>query len=117
MIGMSFLSFLLLLRIGVIVAVVLHYGVRPRSLEGLDAVFAKTAVAWPGAWLGSPLPGHGSCRFQNVYLVPAVPGFLAAVLPNVVAWKSLEKIMKGRLVTGKGTPAMPTAAWPLAASD
>ena len=41
MIGMSFLSFLLLLAIGVIVAVVLHYGFRYRFLEGLDGVFAK----------------------------------------------------------------------------
>ena len=117
MIGINFLSFLLLLRIGVSVAVVLHYGGRCRFFEGLDAVFAKTAVAWPGAWLGSPVPAHWSHRFESVCLVPAIPGSMAAVLPNVVAWKSPGKIMTGRPVTGKGTPAMPKAARPLVASD
>jgi uncharacterized membrane protein YeaQ/YmgE (transglycosylase-associated protein family) len=110
MIGMSFLSFLLLLVIGVIVAVVLHYGFRYRFLEGLDAVFAKVVMGWLGAWLGSPVLGHWSYKFENVYVIPAILGSITAVMLNVVGWKALEKVMTGRPATEKGTPAMPKAA-------
>jgi len=110
MIGMSFLSFLLLLGIGVIVAVVLHYGFHYRFLEGFDAVFAKTALGWLGAWLGSPVLGHWGYKFEGVYLIPAILGSITAVMVNVVGWKALEKVMAGRPVAEKGTPAMPKAA-------
>jgi hypothetical protein len=110
MIGMSFLSFLILLVIGMVVAVVLHYGFRYRFLEGLDAVFAKVAMGWLGAWLGSPVLGHWWFKFENVYIIPAILGSITAVMLNVVGWKALEKVMAGRAVTEKGTPAMPKAA-------
>jgi len=110
MIGMSFLSFLLLWGISVIVAVVLHYGFRYRFLEGFDAVFAKTAIGWMGAWLGSPVLGHWWYHFENVYLVPAFLGAITAVVLNIVAWKALDKVLAGRPATEKGTPAMPKAA-------
>jgi uncharacterized membrane protein YeaQ/YmgE (transglycosylase-associated protein family) len=110
MIGMSFLSFLILLVIGVIVAAVLHYGFRYRFLEGLDALFAKIAMGWLGAWLGSPVLGHWWIKFENIYVIPAVLGSITAVMLNVVARKALDKIMAGRPTTEKGTPAMPKAA-------
>src|SRR5690242_5269788 len=80
MIGMSFLSFLLLLAIGATVAVVLHYGFRLRFLEGLDAVFAKVAMGWLGAWLGSPVLGHWWFKFESVYIIPAILGSITLVL-------------------------------------
>jgi hypothetical protein len=49
MIGMSLLSFLVLLGIAVIVAAVFHYGPRYRFLDSVDAVFAKVALGWLGA--------------------------------------------------------------------
>ena len=110
MIGMTFLSFLLLLGIGLIVAVVLHYGFRYRFLEGPDAVFAKAAMGWLGAWLGSPVLGHWSYKFQDVYVIPAILGSIAAVVLNVAVWKALEKVMGGRTAVEKGAPAMPKAA-------
>jgi uncharacterized membrane protein YeaQ/YmgE (transglycosylase-associated protein family) len=110
MIGMSFLSFLLLLAIGVIVAVVLNYGFRYRFLEGLDAVFAKVAMGWLGAWLGSPVLGHWWFKFEDVYIIPAILGSITAVMLNVVGWKALDKVMNGRPATEKSTPAMPKAA-------
>ena len=110
MIGMSLLSFLLVLGIGVIVAAVLHHGLRYRFLEGPDAVFAKIAMAWLGAWLGSPVLGHWSYRFENVYLVPAILGSTTAVMLNVVGWKALEKVFGTRPATEKDAPAMPKAA-------
>ena len=66
MIGMSFLSFLVLLGISVIVAGVFHYGLRYRFLEGLDAVYAKLVFAWVGAWLGSPVLGSWSYKIEDV---------------------------------------------------
>lgn len=110
MIGMSFLSFLLLLAIGVIVAAVLHYGLRYRFLDGVDAVFAKVAMGWLGAWLGSPVFGHWSYKFENVYLVPAILGSITAVMLNVIAWKALEKVFAGRPAAEKGAPGFPKAA-------
>jgi uncharacterized membrane protein YeaQ/YmgE (transglycosylase-associated protein family) len=110
MIGMSFLSFLLLLAIGVVVAVVLHYGFRYRFLEGADAVFAKVAMGWLGAWLGSPVLGHWWYRFENVYLIPAILGSITLLMLTGVGWKALEKCMAGRPATEKVTPTIPKAA-------
>lgn len=110
MIGMSFLSFLLLLVIGVVVAGVVHYAFHYRFLEGLDGVFAKTAVAWLGAWLGSPVLGHWGYAFENVYLIPAIAGSITAVMLNVVVWKAMGKVMAGRPAVDKSTPIVPKAA-------
>jgi uncharacterized membrane protein YeaQ/YmgE (transglycosylase-associated protein family) len=110
MIGMSFLSFLLLLAIGVVVAVILHYGLGYRFLEGMDAVFAKIAVGWLGAWLGSPVFGHWFYKFENVYLVPAILGSITAVMLNVIAWKALEKVFAGRPAAEKSAASFSKAA-------
>ncbi len=110
MIGMSFLSFIVLLAIGVIVAAVFHFGLRYRFLDGLDAVFAKLALGWLGAWLGSPVFGHWSYRIQEVYLIPAVLGSITAVMLNVVAWKAATKAFAGRPTVEKSAPSFPKAA-------
>lgn len=110
MIGMSFLSFLILLGIGVIVAAVFHYGLRYRFLDSVDAVFAKVALGWLGAWLGSPVLGHWSFKLENVYLVPAVLGSATAVMLNLVAWKALDKVFASRPTVEKGAPGIPKAA-------
>ena len=57
MIGMSFLSFLLLLVIAVVVAAVFHFGLRYRFLEGWDCFLGKIGLGWLGGWLGSPVLG------------------------------------------------------------
>lgn len=110
MIGMSFFSFLVLLGIGVIVAAVLHYGLRYRFLDGIDAAFAKVALGWVGAWLGSPVFGYWSYKFQDVYIVPAVLGSITVVMLNVVAWKAMAKVFAGRPTVEKSTPGIPKAA-------
>jgi uncharacterized membrane protein YeaQ/YmgE (transglycosylase-associated protein family) len=110
MIGMSFLSFLVLLVIGAVVAAVLHYGLRYRFLDSLDAVFAKVALGWLGAWLGSPVFGHWWFRFENVYIVPAVLGSFTLVMLNVVSWKALGRVFTNRPTIEKGTPSFPKAA-------
>lgn len=110
MIGMSFLSFLVLLVIGVVVAAVLHYGLRYRFLDSVDAVFAKVVLGWLGAWLGSPVFGHWWIRFENVYIVPAILGSLTLVMLNVASWKALAKVFTSRPTVEKGAPGIPKAA-------
>jgi uncharacterized membrane protein YeaQ/YmgE (transglycosylase-associated protein family) len=110
MIGMSFLSFVILLGIGVIVAAVSHFVLRYRFLEGFDSFFAKIALGWFGAWLGSPVLGYWSYKFENVYIVPAILGSITAVLLNVVAWKALMKVFTPRPVADKSTQEFKAAA-------
>ena len=110
MIGMSFLSFILLLGISVIVVAVLHYSLRYRFLDGADAVFAKVVLGWLGARLGSPVFGYWSYGFENVYLIPAILGSVTAVTLNVVAWKVLGKVFPGRPGAERDAPGFPKAA-------
>ena len=52
MIGMSFTSFMGLLCISVAVALVLHYLVRYRVVEGFDGFLGKVIVSWIGSLAG-----------------------------------------------------------------
>jgi len=58
MLGMSFLSFLILTFIGAVVAATYHYVFRYRFLEGSDAVIGKLIIGWLGAWLGGLYANH-----------------------------------------------------------
>ena len=104
MIGISFLSFLVLLGISVIVVAVFHYALRYRFLEGIDAVYAKVVFAWIGAWLGSPVLGHWFYKVETVYLVPAFIGAITALVLNGVAWRAWAKVLSAQPTTGKGAP-------------
>lgn len=92
MLGMSFTGFLCLTVIAAIVAAVYDYGLRYRYLEGNDAFVGKLAIAWFGAWLGSPVLGHWLWKVENVYVVPAILGAIVAIHLNVLGWKALTKI-------------------------
>jgi len=104
MIGMSFLTFLVLLGIGVIVAGIFHYALRYRVLEGIDALYAKIAIAWFGAWLGSPVLGYWSYKIENVYLAPAILGAITALVLNGVCWKATAKVFSIQPTMEKGAP-------------
>ncbi|MBZ5626958.1 MAG: hypothetical protein LAQ69_51025 [Acidobacteriia bacterium] len=92
MLGMSLLSFLVLSLIGAVVAVAYHDVIRYRFLEGNDARFGKLIVGWLGAWLGSPVLGHWLWKVENVYVVPAILGAVAAIHLTVLAGKALAKL-------------------------
>ena len=92
MLGMSLLSFLVLLLIGAVVAVVYHNVLRYRFLEGNEALFGKLILGWFGAWLGSPVLGHWFWKIENVYVVPAILGAIAAIHLNILMWKALAKL-------------------------
>jgi len=92
MLGMSLLSFVVLVLIGAVFAVVYHSVLGYRFLEGNDALFGKLIVGWFGAWLGSPVLGHWLWKVEAVYVIPAILGAIAAIHLNGLAWKSLAKL-------------------------
>lgn len=91
MLGMSLLSFLVLVAVSVVVAIVLHYVVRYRFIEGIEGLLGKISIGWLGAWLGSPILGHWGFKTENVYIIPAILGAVAAVFLCVLFWKTLSR--------------------------
>lgn len=82
MIGMDFVSFLVLLVISVIVSAVLHYGLRYQVVPGLSSFFGKVVLGWLGAWLGTPVFGRwfAGAAYEEVFLIPAILGSLAMLV-------------------------------------
>jgi hypothetical protein len=58
MIGMDFVSFLILLVISVVVSYVLHFILKYYIIPGWWSYFSKVGIGWVGAWLGSPVFGY-----------------------------------------------------------
>lgn len=79
MIGMSFVSFLILLVISVVVSAALHYGFKFYIRSGLISFVSKVIFGWIGAWLGSPVFGcwFEGLVYENIYIIPAILGSLA----------------------------------------
>ncbi len=94
MIGMSFISFVELLGISVVVALVLHYFVKYRTVEGFDGFLGKVIIGWLGAWLGSPVLGHwpANVTFADIYPIPAFLGCLASAFSVVLFSKTLSPV-------------------------
>jgi uncharacterized membrane protein YeaQ/YmgE (transglycosylase-associated protein family) len=89
MIGIDFISFLILLIIAAVMTAVLHYGLKYYVTPGLGAYLSKVVIGWIGAWLGSPVFGkwfEGVC-YSEVYIIPAVLGSLALLVLIVNAGK------------------------------
>src|SRR5262245_66667257 len=85
MIGMNFISFLILLVISVVVSAVLHYYFKYYVTPGHWSFCSKVVVGWVGAWLGSPVFGHWPSRipyleYGGVWFVPAILGSLALII-------------------------------------
>jgi len=90
MIGMSFASFVALLILGFIAAIIMHSAIRYRMVAGVDGFIAKWIAGWIGAWLGTPVLGHWWFNIQSVYVIPALVGafvgaFSLAFLAKVTA--------------------------------
>lgn len=88
MIGMRFLSFLILLVISVAVSAVLHYGFKYYETPGLWSFYSKVVVGWVGAWLGSPVLGYWPrlspiFHFETIYIIPAILGALGLLIVAV----------------------------------
>jgi uncharacterized membrane protein YeaQ/YmgE (transglycosylase-associated protein family) len=99
MVGISLISFLVLLVIALVVAVVFHFVLRYRFLEGLDSFLGKLAIGWLGGWLGSPVFGYWGFKLDSVYVISALLGAATAVFLSVLYWKARAKACQG----GSGT--------------
>jgi uncharacterized membrane protein YeaQ/YmgE (transglycosylase-associated protein family) len=92
LIGMGFLSFLILLILSAFAAALLHWGVRYRFFNGPDGFIGKWIVAWICGWLGPAVFGHwfGPVMLWNVYIIPGLIGafvgaFIATALCKAAA--------------------------------
>jgi uncharacterized membrane protein YeaQ/YmgE (transglycosylase-associated protein family) len=88
MIGMTFIGFLILLTISVLVSAVLHYGCRYYVMPGAWSFGSKVVVGWIGAWLGSPVFGYWphqipNLQHGNIWFIPAILGALALIIVAV----------------------------------
>jgi uncharacterized membrane protein YeaQ/YmgE (transglycosylase-associated protein family) len=103
MIGMSFISFLILLLISVVVSAVLHYGLKYYVRPGLNSFFSKVIFGWIGAWLGSPVLGHWfpGVQYQEIYIIPAILGSLALLIIMIDLVKSIKGALVEQSSTGK----------------
>src|SRR6266849_9267870 len=85
MIGMDFISFLILLVISVVVSGILHYGLHYYVTPGIWSFCSKVVVGWLGAWIGSPVLGNWPHRlpFLNhgeIWFIPAILGSLGMLI-------------------------------------
>jgi uncharacterized membrane protein YeaQ/YmgE (transglycosylase-associated protein family) len=96
MIGMDFISFLVLLIISIIVSGVLHFGCKYYIRPGWGSYASKIIIGWVGAWLGSPVFGYWwqGLSYKEVYIVPAILGSLALVVFIVDLVKTCSTICK-----------------------
>ncbi len=94
MIGMDFISFLILLVISIVVSAILHYVIKFYIRPGMVSFLSKVIFGWIGAWLGSPVFGHwfsGFC-YKDVYILPAILGCLAIMVILVDLVKTTKAI-------------------------
>ena len=92
MMGMDFVSFLILLVISVVVSFVLHYLLKFYVAPGLASFFGKVIIGWFGAWLGSPVFGYwfAGVQYRQVYIIPAILGSAALLVIAVDLVKSFK---------------------------
>jgi len=101
MIGMTFITFVILLIISVVVSAVVHYGLKYYVTPGLESFYLKVVLAWVGAWLGSPVFGYWPHKFpflhyQDVWFIPAILGSLVAVTVAIELDKRARRTVAGR---------------------
>ena len=95
MIGMSFLPFLVLLIISVVISLIVFFWTGFR-IEGLKCrgLCPLIIIGWIGGWLGSPVFGHWwqPLCVDNVYIIPAILGTIAAICLNISEKKFWEQV-------------------------
>ena len=99
MIGMSFISFLILLIISIVVSGVLQFVFKLYIVPGWCSYVSKVGIGWIGAWLGSPVFGSWPHRFTSlsygqVYIVPAILGCLFILVFAVDFLKTCGTVCK-----------------------
>jgi len=100
MIGLDFISFLILLVISVVVSAVLHFGLKYYITPGWASFLSKTVIGWVGAWLGTPVFGRWwegveyEGPLYDVYIVPAILGSLAILIFAVDMVKTCASVSR-----------------------
>jgi uncharacterized membrane protein YeaQ/YmgE (transglycosylase-associated protein family) len=79
MIGMDFISFIILLAISVAVTIIIHSLLKYYVISGFWSFVSKVIIGWIGAWLGSPVLGYwfNGVNYNQVYIIPAILGAAA----------------------------------------
>jgi uncharacterized membrane protein YeaQ/YmgE (transglycosylase-associated protein family) len=100
MIGENFTAFLVLLVLGLIAAVVIHYLIGYRCLKGFDGFLGQWFTGWLGAWLGTPVLGHWLAHFQlaGICLIPGLIGAFAGAFIATAA----SKVIRNTLPSASG---------------
>ncbi len=105
MIGIDFVSFLILLIISLVVSGILHYGLDYYVTPGHWSFGCKIVVGWIGAWLGSPVLGNWPHRipflhYNEVWIIPAILGALGLLVVAVDLAKT-RAVPTGRKAPGR----------------
>jgi uncharacterized membrane protein YeaQ/YmgE (transglycosylase-associated protein family) len=97
MIGMDFISFLILLIISLVISLILHFGFKYYVVPGFCSFLSKVFIGWIGAWLGSPVFGYWweGLNYKQVYFVPAILGCLLLLICIVDCVKSCSSTKSG----------------------
>ncbi len=92
MIGMDFVSFLILLVISVVVSLILHLAMKMRVRAGFESLLGTIIWGWIGGWLGSPVFGHWfpGFRYHEVFITPAILGSFALISLMIDLVKTLK---------------------------
>lgn len=111
MIGMGFLSFLTLLGISFVAAMIVHNGFRYRFLGSVDGFLGKWIVAWVGAWIASPVLGYwfGGVSVGNQYVIPALIGAFSGAFMTTAVCKAVVKMRTSGIESAETATAAPAA--------
>ena len=99
MIGIDFISFLILSIISIVVSGILHFAFKFYITTGWRSYLCKVGIGWVGAWLGSPVAGYWPHRFGflshgQVFIVPAILGCLFSLIFVVDFMKTCAAVCK-----------------------
>jgi uncharacterized membrane protein YeaQ/YmgE (transglycosylase-associated protein family) len=94
MIGIDFVSFLILLIISVVVSAVLHFVFKMYIVAGWRSYISKVCIGWVGAWIGSPVLGYWWFGYEQVYIIPAILSCFAILIVAVDVVKTCSTLCK-----------------------
>jgi len=96
MIGMDFISFIILLGISIVVSAILHFVFKYYVRPGWNSFISKVIFGWLGGWLGSPVLGYWfeGWNYKQVYIIPAILGSLAFLILSIDFVKSVKTATK-----------------------
>jgi uncharacterized membrane protein YeaQ/YmgE (transglycosylase-associated protein family) len=88
MIGIDFISFVILLIISVAVSGGLHFGLHHYVTPGYWSFCSKIVVGYVGAWIGSSVFGnwphsYPGLHYETIWFIPAILGAAAVIIVAV----------------------------------